>query len=502
MSYEIAVSPGGIQFEFVGFAPSMPTLTTKVLSEFNAFNKDSSLTPQVRWDRLKHQYGEDLKTFENLPIQYAISDCRAVITKGAKSRAQLLEALENDETSLKSSAASASNLLLSRQLQLTSLAMGNMGEDEARTMIGDVVKGMESPKNVVMSQSSDAQVERITPIVNIQNPVEVRKLNPRLGDENDVAVVSILAGPATVENRVTLGLINGILQTAAFSDLRTQETLGYIAEGGQSRVSNVQGLIVLVQGSTKDADEMAASIHYVFSVVMPKRLQEMTDAQFNDIKASLRHEIATPPVTDESEFKHFSTLIAQGGNGGFELMNEMLKYLDGPMATKQSLIAEWDRLVLQKEGQRKIVTVKYFANETSLNPPSLEQSKELWTKHKLPASAVALLQREFKATKHLKKVDSEEVAKLATEGGYFPTEPHLKLKDATAAAKGPIKVPQQIQKMIAKRQEEIDAFVDTPIVYRTNVTKSSFEETDNVMRAYSMTQRGTFAVLDNEWPNV
>jgi secreted Zn-dependent insulinase-like peptidase len=279
-------------------------LIKKVLAEFNAFNADPELTPQVRWDRLRHQFREDMKTFADLPIKYALGDSHGILLKNSKSRAQLLEALDDDEASLRSSAMSVSNLLLSRQLQLTSLAMGNMGEDEARAMIGDFVQRIEAPKNVVMSHSVDDKVHRTTPVVNIKNPVEVRKLNPRLGDENDVAIVSILAGPATVESRVTLGLISSILKTAAYDELRTQETLGYIADGGETTISNVQALSAMVQGSSKDADEMAASIHYVFSVVMPKRFRDMTDAQFKDIKASLRHEIVQPPVTDTSEFSH------------------------------------------------------------------------------------------------------------------------------------------------------------------------------------------------------
>jgi hypothetical protein len=182
-------------------------------------------------------------------------------------------------------------------------------------------------------------------------------------------------------------------------------------------------------------------------------------------------------------------------------MNEMLKYLDGPAVTKESLSKDWDRIMLQEQGQRKVVTVKYFAKEASLEPLTLERSKEIWAKHKVSPKAAALLEREFNVTEHLTKVDSETVDKLASEGGYFSTKPNMKLKDTTAVAKGPLQVPQQIKDIIAQRKEEIDAFVDTPIVYGNKVAESSLMadsgDTNRFMRnkvAYSLGPRATFSL--------
>jgi len=252
--YGMSVGSDGLSFGFVGFAAIMPKLITQVLSEFNNFNSNSTLTPKVRFDRQLHQYREALETYSQLPISYAIGDRDVLLTKGSKSRAEYLEVLDKNLATLENSVTSVSDHLLSRQLQLTTLAMGNLGQDEAQDMIGEVVASIQSPENVEMAQSSDAKVERITPIVNLKNPVEVRKANPRHGDKNDVAVVSIISGLTTVENRVLLALISQIFSQVAFNELRTNQQLGYIANGGLVTLSNVQMLSAIVQGDRRDAD--------------------------------------------------------------------------------------------------------------------------------------------------------------------------------------------------------------------------------------------------------
>lgn len=495
MSYEIGVGSSGVDFGFVGFAPSMHTLITKVLAEFNAFNKDPSLTPQVRWDRHLHQLREDLNTYSGLPITYAVADRNLLLTKGPHSRAEMLTALDKSEVTLKSVATCVSELLLSRQLHLTALAMGNMAEDEARTMIGDFLHNIESPSHVSMA-SEGGQVERLSPIVNIKKPVEVRKLNPRLGDKNDVAIVSVIVGVSTVESRVSLRLLGQILGTVAYNELRTNQQLGYIANGGEVQLSNVQLLSCAVEGDRLDADAMEASIHYVLTDLMPRRLKDLTDKEFTSYKHSLRQELLQPPLTVGDEFGHFTGPVDQGGIG-FDLRNEMLKYLAGPLATKDTLNKEWKRIVLPKEGARKVVAVKYFANkDKAAASRSLEQAQKLWLEHKVPPGARVLLEREFNTTEHLTKVDSEERKKLAQSGGWFPTEQNLKLKDQNAASKEPLEVPQQIKDLIKKRKEEIDAFVDTPVEYTTtDLTKNKKRQSggdSHHMRSVSMAPGASF----------
>jgi len=236
---------------------------------------------------------------------------------------------------------------------------------------------------------------------------------------------------------------------------------------------------------------------------MPKRLKELTEKEFNNIKASLRHDIFQPPVTYGGEFDHFDGHVDRGGFG-FDLLDEMLKYLDGTKDLMDKIKVFYHNLVLPKEDHRKILTVKYFANTTSLKPPTLEEAKRTWEKQHVPPDAMALLEREFKITKELEKVDSQEREELVKEGGYFSTDPSgFKLKDPDKY-KDPIQVPQQIKDIIRKRKEDVAGFVDTPIEYAphsslVNITRSSLAaesgDTHHHKRAYSMAPRASFSLV-------
>merc|ERR1719487_1530608 len=114
----------------------------------------------------------------------------------------------------------------------------------------------------------------------------------------------------------------------------------------------------------------------------------------------------------------------------------MLRFLDGPLATKEVLIKTWQELMFPKQSERKVLTVKYFAerDDHKLPPRSLQQARQVWTEHNVTGDAAQLLEREFNVTDHLSKVDSVERNKLSEKGGWFPTKQHLKLEDPEKSA--------------------------------------------------------------------
>jgi len=471
MSYTIGVGVGGggLDFDFVGFEPSMQTLITKVVSEFNAFNRDPSLTPMVRWKRVMGQLHEDLTSYTDLPMNYAIKDRNLLLTSGEHHRTELLEELKKNIATLADASSSVSDTLLSRPLRLTALAMGNMGKDKASTMIGDFLHSIEYPAGASQAQIDDgADVVRTKPILDLKRPVEVRKLNPRQGDKNDVAVVSVVAGVSTVESRVLLGLLSSLYRPLAYNELRTEQQIGYIVSASVVLLSNVHLMSCVVQGNRIGADAMEAAIHRVNMDLMPKRLEAMSDEEFQAFKQSFRQELLQPPVTMKEEFKHFKGPIDQGGIG-FDLLNEMLRFLAGPLATKEALQVEWQRLMFPKEGERAMVVLKYFAQEkgqTGTTPRTLEQARQIWAKYNVSQDAKAMLEREFNASKVLSKVDSKERIELMKEGRFFPTEQHLQLKDpALSASSEPLIVPEQLKELAKERAREKAMFASTSVQY-------------------------------------
>merc|ERR1719453_2086250 len=95
------------------------------------------------------------------------------------------------------------------------------------------------------------EVQIIDPLINPGRRVEVRKLNPRKGDPNHVTTVSIHYGIPEIADSVKFGILSQVLGPAAYDELRTNQQLGYVVQGGVGMDSNVLKVTVMVQGNAK-----------------------------------------------------------------------------------------------------------------------------------------------------------------------------------------------------------------------------------------------------------
>jgi len=420
VSYDIEIHKHGISFVFRGFEPDVPGLVDLALVELN---REVDATTS-RYDYIREETRQDLETYSNMPITYAVADRDLLLTHGPHSRAEALEALR---TMTPESVASASkDLVLSYPLQLTALTMGNFAESDAVHMVSLIANGVQRPEGVELS-APDGEIQHVTPVVNPSRPIELRTLNPRKGDPNDAVVVSIIAGVSNVENRVILGLLGRILKPLAFNELRTRMQLGYVVQASVSQISNVQLISCIVQGTRSNADEMEAAVERVFSKLLPEKLESLSEVEFNTIKAAFREEFLQPPVSYAQEFNHFWSPVAQEGRC-FGLRNEVIRFLETSVKTKAALIDSWNRLMIPEHGVRKKVSVKYFAGESLPDSPSEEEAVALYQKQNVTTTSLALLRREHKQTLKLDRADSASRAQVVQEGGYFPLDINCELQ--------------------------------------------------------------------------
>jgi secreted Zn-dependent insulinase-like peptidase len=253
-------------------------------------------------------------------------------------------------------------------------------------------------------------------------PIELRKLNPRGNDPNDVAVVSLIHGVKTVETRVLLGLVGQILGTEAYNELRTVRQLGYVVQGGASAFSNILSVKVMVQGITLDADEAEAAIEAVITDFVPRKLATLKASELDSMKQALLMELSVPPVGASQEVSHFWAPVKQDGTC-FALQDNMVRFLntDGAV-TREKLAKIWAELATPKEGVRKKVTVKYFTDTKPLpKMPTVEQAAAMWDKQGVPKAQQDLLKRELEQSMVLDRADSAARHEILKKGKYFPS---------------------------------------------------------------------------------
>jgi len=298
-----------------------------------------------------------------------------------------------------------------------------LDREEAKSSIQDFVSGLNLAQGSYgRPENANLQVQRVTPVLKLNKPVELRSKNPRPGDSNDAIVHTIIDGVATLKGRVVLGLLGQILAQEAYNDLRTSRQLGYVVQAGASQASNVQYLTTLVQGNSLRADEVEAAIENLLTNVMPRKLPQLTTAEFAAYRDSYRQGLIKPPQNFLEEAAHFSAPVLQGGQC-FDLSANLVATLDELVTSKQILIDKWASLVHPAKGLRNKVVVKHFADKVPPRPTA-EEVASLWSKEGLQGDALSLLHREFLHTRVLDHVDSTVRQRLVEESGTYPLDLH------------------------------------------------------------------------------
>lgn len=440
-SYGFNLGLGGLTVDFVGYQEALPNLIQKVLTAFNSFNENIKATQTRRFKRIVGTYEEELMTHGGMPSSYASQDIERLLVRNTFSNEESLAAVK--QLSSDQALRTAGEFVLSRTLQMTALAIGNVADLQSTDAMRDIASMVKRPSWVTPRPAPEnAAVEEVMPVVHVKRPVEVRSLNPRPGDPNDVAVVTILHGVSDVPSRCILNLASSLLGTAAFDNLRTQQQLGYVVGGGMSSISNVLFMRVVVQGTKVDADEAEAAIEGLLTTTMPKILNDLTNDDFKRQVSSMKQQLLEPPLAASDEVGHFWGHIMQGGRC-MDLLDKILAFLDSPQCNKELLQQTWNNLVFgtNKEGGspslRKKISVKYFPSEAenkAQNRITLKEAQKLWKKHGVSPKAMDLLAKEWEQTKVVAKSDSKARKELIEEGGYFPTDLHCGAVDPSGAS--------------------------------------------------------------------
>mmetsp|Transcript_32724 Transcript_32724/g.74806 ORF Transcript_32724/g.74806 Transcript_32724/m.74806 type:complete len:1203 (+) Transcript_32724:2-3610(+) len=415
-SSNLDLSTDAIIITLGGFAPMLAQLAHKTLEELRMFEAQPEVN-SVRFERLVQERHQGLHAYTGNLVEYAVTARNLMIQDGTYSRAELLAALQNVTAENVKSA--AHDLLFSKPLSVSVLAMGNLPESAAQEMIGIAVDSL-----LNVSASADvpevAEVQLMDHIVDVKNPIEVRMVNPKPGDQNDALVLSMIHGVVDVHSRVVYGLLGSILGNLAFNELRTERQLGYIVDGGMSVLGNALYVSVIVQGTKERADQTEVLSELLYQKLMPEMLANMTEEDFQAHRSSFRDGLVAPPTSITEEFGHFWSPTLMNGACN-SLTDEMLTYLDIAVNEKQVIIDAWEQLLAGENGVRKKVVVKYFAGSVPTRPTAIEVQERL-AKEGIAEEQIALVLDEYRRTLVFDDANSTSRRQLVEEFGIMPED--------------------------------------------------------------------------------
>jgi insulysin len=372
----------------------------------------------------------------NEPITAAFEDNRVLLTSDMFSRKELGDALASGGDITWKDAKDAVQATRDKSFYTTGVVLGNIDQKASKdllSLLSEVKVGDHKP-------ATADQVEKVTPLVMPKGTVELRKASPRKGDTNHVTIMTIFAGPATVEKRVLLGILGPILSNVAYTELRTKKGLGYTTGGGISETSSILKASCFVQGAIEASrpDTVEADCEQVLSVKVPEEISKMDDKTFQAHKESFKSSLLSGPLATSEELGHFENPILLGGC--YHMRESMLAFLE-TVTSKDQLMAAWNEVVQPMNGNkvapRKKLLVKYFSDAQPV--PAVDE-KAIMANYQgkgLSESIIARVLLERQNTHVVHEATSTVRESLIKEGGYFPTDLHCEWTPPGAAGTPP-----------------------------------------------------------------
>ncbi|GBU11464.1 protease III [Enterobacterales bacterium] len=324
-----ATSPdNGLQFTASGFTERLPVLLSKLVDSYPDFRPT-----QEQLDQAKSWYLERLasadkgKAFE-LALQPVQLVSRLPYTE-REEREKLVAGITLEQVD-----AYRESLIHHAAVEI--MVVGNMTSPQVKAMSEEIV-------NKIGAHGSQwwrgSQVEvRHPQKVNIQ----------RQGSSTDcaLAAVYIPTGYDEIQSMAYSSLLGQIIQPWFYSQLRTQEQLGYAVFAFPIPVGKQWGIGFLLQSNSKQPDYLYQR-YLAFYPQAEKRLREMKNDEFAQYKQGLMNEMQQRPQTLDEESDRFANDFSRG-ESNFGTRDKVIAVISG--LTQTELADYFHKGVIKMQG--------------------------------------------------------------------------------------------------------------------------------------------------------
>jgi len=425
--YSVAETSTGMYVEIRGFKTDLMNLTTRLITEFSQAMGNVDL---VRLARVVADLKSGYESGWQMPIKEAFTDQRVLLTPKMHAKSELHQAMVSGPNITWEMARSSVLAARVGPFSATTIVMGNYPEADARTIHEKVIGGIGATTGVNLTTA-----DKVSKVVKPATCVEIRRWNPRAGDNNHATLVTVLVGPATVENRVVLGLLGVLFSQVAFEELRTKAGLGYIAGGIVTELSTVLMVTCYVQGERMLPDLVEAQCERVFTKTMPAEINKLTRLTFAGHKAAFNSSLLARPQSPWQEASHFEDPILLADC--FGLKSAMLKYLD-TINNKSQLLKAWRDAMMPMNGtapsKRKKVVTKLYGRGLQVIPktPTASEAKAYVKNSTGDSHSAQRVYLERGETLVLSEANSTTRDILVKAGGFYPSNLNCELGSHTA----------------------------------------------------------------------
>ncbi|RZV03092.1 UNVERIFIED_ORG: pitrilysin [Serratia quinivorans] len=318
----------GLVFNANGFTQRLPQLLTSLIEGYSSFTPtEEQLTQAKSWYLEQLDSAEKGKAFE-LAIQPVQMISRVPYSERSERR-EVLKTL-----TLKDVLAYRDSLLADATPEL--LVVGNMSKQQVDTL-ASTLKHRLGCTGIEWWHGEDVEVAK-KQLANLQ----------RAGSSTDsaLAAVYVPTGYDEVTGMAYSSLLGQIIQPWFYSQLRTQEQLGYAVFAFPTSVGRQWGIGFLLQSNSKQP----AYLYQRYQDFYPKtekRLREMKEADFEQYKQAMINELKQRPQTLSEEAGRFANDFDRG-NFAFDTRHKLIEQIKQLTPTK--LADYFHQAVIQPQG--------------------------------------------------------------------------------------------------------------------------------------------------------
>lgn len=318
----------GLMFNANGFTQRLPQLLTALIEGYSSFTPTEDQLAQAKsWYLEQLDAAEKGKAFE-----LAIQPVQMVSRVPYSERSERREVLKT--LTLKDVLAYRDSLLAEATPEL--LVVGNMSKQQVDTL-ASTLKHRLGCTGSEWWHGEDVVVDK-NHLANLQ----------QVGSSTDsaLAAVYVPTGYDEVTGMAYSSLLGQIIQPWFYSQLRTQEQLGYAVFAFPMSVGRQWGVGFLLQSNSKQP----AYLYQRYQDFYPKtekRLRDMSEADFEQYKQALINELKQRPQTLSEEASRFANDFDRG-NFAFDTRQKLIAQVQ--QLTPAKLADYFHQAVIQPQG--------------------------------------------------------------------------------------------------------------------------------------------------------
>lgn len=266
----------GLTLNLTGFNDKQPLLAERVLTALANYQPSAERVEQIK-DRLRRQWQNQARQF---PVQQLGPRFSRLMNKPGENVEERLQALEAIE--LNQILAARDDLL--QGVALRALVVGNYSGESVEALLAPVIELVELDSSLAYQRA---------PVVEPQAGMQItQRIDVEL---EDVALLdTFVLEDSSIQARAQIALLQELLHSRFFNELRTEKQLGYAVGVTQLSVADYPALAFYVQSSAADLQALMGHFES-FREAQVEYLNGLTEDDFAEAKEGLLGSLREQP---------------------------------------------------------------------------------------------------------------------------------------------------------------------------------------------------------------